>query len=287
MGAIASPAAVKSVTAFEMPILLVDTNSFHRPEVLSYLSASKGNRIAIAEEVLVEMHKKEPQVTVSKALASVRPFPTQIVILKGAAQLHNRPVKTAANARSIIDKPQTVRFADWYDEVNAGLLEDALAIKQAQANSYIDDIKSQVGMLEPTFRKIKTRFSPEELKGLRTNRPASPHTQAKLIELMFDMSRAMFQASGVSEAKQPRLRFEAFDYFVFRYAMCMTLFYIRWVQMGNLSTNPNHLTNHVIDLHVATMATFFGGAFTADEMLKDTLRVARMLLRLSGHAFLG
>lgn len=202
-----------------MPILLVDTNSFHRPEVLSYLSASKGNRIAIAEEVLVEMHKKEPQVTVSKALASVRPFPTQIVILKGAAQLHNRPVKTAANARSIIDKPQTVRFADWYDEVNAGLLEDALAIKQAQAKSYIDDIKSQVGMLEPTFRKIKTRFSPEELKGLKTNRPASPHTQAKLIELMFDMSRAMFQASGVSEAQQPRLRFEAFDYFVFRYAM--------------------------------------------------------------------
>jgi hypothetical protein len=284
---IASIAMATSDTGFKVPILLVDSNSFHRPELLSYLSSTTSNRIAITEEVLVEMHKNEPALTIRKTLQTVRPFANQIVILKGASQLHARAISSAAQSRWIVDKLQTSRFADWYDEVCEGLLTEALATKQSQAKSYMGDIKAQVGGLEPTFRKIKRRFTQEELKILRSNSPASAQTQAKLIELMFEISLAMFRAIGVSEKERPTLRYEAFDYFVFRYAMCMTLFYIRWVQNGNLSPNDEALANHVIDLHVATMGTFFSGVCSQDGMLRDISRTARMLLRLSGQAYLG
>jgi hypothetical protein len=91
----------------------------------------------------------------------------------------------------------------------------------------------------------------------------------------------------VPEHQYPKLNFHAFGYFIFRYAMCMTLLYTRWVHHGNLSDNTDKLVNHVMDMHLAALGTFFGGVLSDDEMLIDVHREARWLLRATGKAFVG
>lgn len=274
-----------------MPILVADSNFFRKPALSEYLAASRSNRIAVAEEVLVEMHKCEPALTVQKSLELARGFPAQVIVLRGVTSIYSLPISSAADARSLIDKRQTTRFAQWYDDVlqagddtaMSGLLVDAK--KQAQAQ--IEEIAAMVQHIQPVFGTIKKRFDKGELAQLRNRTPYSDDTQRKLLDIMYGISRALFVKTNVPEHQYPQLNSHAFRYFIFRYAMCMTLLYTRWVHRGNLSDDIGKLVNHVMDMHLAALGTFFGGVLSDDEMLVDVHLEARWLLRVSGQAFVG
>lgn len=274
-----------------MPIMIADTNFLRKPELREYLSASRSNRVAIAEQVLVETHKREPALTVRKNLEVARGYPAQIVVLRSITSIYGLPVNSAATARRLIDKRQTTRFAQWYDDVlhvgDDDEMSRLLADAESQAQAQIKDVAAKVQYIQPIFQKMKDRFDKDELVQLRKRIPYRESTQRKLLDLMYEMSRALFVSTDVPKHQYPKLRLHAFRYFIFRYAMCMTLLYTRWIHHGNLSDDTEKLVNHVMDMHLAAVGTFFGGILSDDEMLVDVHREARWLLRATGVAFVG
>lgn len=274
-----------------MPILIADSNFLQKSALREYLAAGRSNRIAIAEEVLIEMHKREPALTVRKSFEIVRSYPAQVVVLRGVTRIYGLPITSALDARRLIDKRQTAGFAQWYDDVLQGheneVMSQFLANAEKQAQAQIEEIAATVQHIQPIFQNMKKRFNKEEVAQLRKRVPYNNGTQRKLIDIMYGVSRALFINTNVPENQYPQLNFHAFRYFIFRYAMCMTLLYTRWVHHGNLSDNTDKLVNHVMDMHLAALGTFFGGVLSDDEMLIDVHREARWLLRATGKAFVG
>lgn len=274
-----------------MPILIADSNFLQKPALREYLTVGRSNRIAIAEEVLIEMHKREPALTVRKNLEVARSYPAQVVVLRGVTGVYGLPINSAAAARQLIDKRQTAGFAQWYDDIlqaaDDTVMSQFLAGAEKQAQAQIEEIAATVQHIQPIFRKIKKRFNREELAQLRKRVSYDEGIQRKLIDIMYAISRALFLKTNVSERQYPQLNSHAFRYFIFRYAMCMTLLYTRWVHHGNLSDDTDKMVNHVMDMHLAALGTFFGGVLSDDEMLIDVHREARLLLRATGKAFVG
>lgn len=274
-----------------MPIRIADSNFLGEPALSRYLSRSRYNRIALPEAVLVEMHKDAPVDNIRKSLEIARRFPKQVIVLRGVTSIYGVPVRSAADARKLIDQHQTDSFAKWYDDVlmaeydhvMAGLLSEA----QTQAKVQIDEVAQSVMNIEPIFRKMKNRFTKDEREQLRNRLPYSRETQGKLLDLMYEMSHAMFDSANVPENQRPRLNVEAFQYFIYRYAMCMVLYYTRWVNTGSMSNKIDKLVNDVMDLHIAAQATFFDGVSSNDRKLLDVYREARHLLRATGVAYVG
>lgn len=276
-----------------MSTLVADSNSLQKPALalLEHLSKSRSNRIALAEEVLVEMHKREPVYIVQKSLEVARDFPDQVVVLHGVTSIYGMPICSAADARKIIDNRQTTSLAQWYDDVlqseRSMKMTGFIAEAQKQAQTRVAEIAAKVAHIQPIFRIMNTRFNANELKQMRSRIPYSDGTQRKLLDVMYEMSRAMFMSTNVPLDQYPKLNVHALRYFIFRYAMCMTLLYTRWVHHGNLSDDTNKLVNHVMDMHLAALGTFFGGVLSKDKMLVDVHREARFLLSVSGRAYLG
>ena len=274
-----------------MPILIADSNFLQKPALHEYLAASRSNRIAVSEEVLIEMHKREPALTIRKNLELARGYPAQVVVLRAVTSIYGLPINSAADARKLIDSRQTTGFTQWYDDVLQADHGDAmsvlLATAEKQAQVQIEEIAATVQHIQPIFRNMKKRFDKEELAQLRKRITYGDGTQRKLLDIMYEISRALFINTNVPEHQYPELNLHAFRYFIFRYAMCITLLYTRWVHHGNLSDDIDKLVNHVMDMHLAALGTFFGGVLSDDEMLVDVHREARWLLRTTGKAFVG
>lgn len=267
-----------------MPIMVADSNFLRDAALIQYLDASRANKIALAEEVLTEMHKGDPAVAVPQSLAYARRHPKQIVIIRSLPACYGMRFRCAADVRRMIDPRQTMDFAAWYDDVLSGHLD--LSSGRQQARAQIEDIAANVAHLQPIFRKMKKDFNKSELAQIRRREAYQHSTQAKLIEIVFRVTKALFLASGVKGNLVPVIRRDAPDFFIFRYGLCMTLLFTRWVHLGNLSDDRDRLVNDVIDMHLAALGTFFGGILTRDQRLSDIQKEARYLLRLA-RAFVG
>ena len=268
-----------------LPLYITDSNYLQDPDerLLSYLRASRANRIALSEHVLIEMHKTEPQITVTRSLAQARQYAEQVVLLRGSPHIYGKALRTGTQVRAgMIDTKQSRLFGKWYDDVLVGSPEimTHLAEMQVQAVASIADIGSTIDELLPTFQLTRKRFTKEELAEIRSRNLKSRSTQDKLIRVMFDMSNALFNRCNIPEQNRPHLTQDGPHYYLFRYAMCMTMLFTRWVYFGNLSPDRDKQINHVIDMHLCAEATFFDGILSKDKGVDDVHRQSRTLLRL-------
>lgn len=84
--------------------------------------------------------------------------------------------------------------------------------------------------------------------------------------------------------------------FAFRYSLCVTIYYVIWVQSGRQTAQTlERRVNDVVDLQVAAMGTFFSRVVSDDQRLQRVSISARQVLRNWGayvgselrHAFPG
>jgi hypothetical protein len=275
-----------------MPIKIADTNVLqHDPTLLTeYLAASQSNKVAIPEEVMIEKHKGNAALSITRSFEQARRYPNQIVILRGLPSIYGWSICSAAGARHLIDLKQTKHFAEWYDaivnEPNASDVKEHLASRARQAREQMNEIGKSVEHMLPIFEKINGDFDSGEVTELRKRKSYGRTTQIKLMDIMYRISRALFKHAGVPQNRQPSLVSDAPHYFIFRYAMCMTLLYTRWVNAGTWSEKRERLVNDVIDMHIAALGTFYGGVLSADERLVGVHLEARFMLR-SIRGFVG
>ncbi|MEV5031003.1 hypothetical protein MRBLMC3_000157 [Sphingobium sp. LMC3-1-1.1] len=269
-----------------MPIKIADTNFLRDDRALAYLSTSRSNRIGLTDTVLVEMHKKRPDVTVPNSLVHLSRFPKQVIVIKQFPQLYHFPIRSTADVRRMIDGKQTGAFPRFVAEIlnheDREVVELALKSGHHDAQLRMKELEQETKLLPEVFKQINSRFRSSELEQLRLRVPYGSDTQRKLIDLVFDMSRGMFKSVRIDPAYYPRVNAEVFHFLVFRYALCVVLLYTRWVHHGQqMETKISKLINDVNDAHIASIATYFGGVLSDDAKLCDIHREARYLLRVA------
>ncbi|WP_264611549.1 hypothetical protein [Sphingobium sp. B11D3B] len=250
---------------------------------------SASNQIAISHHVLVEAHKSNPQATLINSFERARAYPDQVLLMRDVIDVYPQRLDTGAKIRAmLIDRGQGPNFPIWYDDVVAaeqgsGMMTFLLN-KQAQAKQVIANFAADAHHFDLAFRQMRKEFTPDELREIRARVIKSKSTQGKLIDAIYRISRTMFSRGQV--ANPPARYIDAPHYFLFRYAMCVVIFFIRWVKSGNLPQDTDKLVNHIVDLHIAAQATFFHGVLSRDDVVIDVHQQARFLLNMMGaHRF--
>lgn len=272
-----------------MPIFLADSNFLRDPALTDYFKLSASNQIAITYHVLIEAHKTNPQTTLTNSFERARAYPDQVLLMRDVIDAYPLRLDTGAKIRAtLIDQGQGPNFPIWYDDVVAaqpgsGMMTHLLT-KQAQSQQVIANFAAEAHDFEVAFREMRKDFTPKELAEIRSRNLKSRSTQDKLIDAIYRISQTLFRRGRVPSA--PALYTDAPHYFLFRYAMCVVIFFIRWVKTGNLPADTDKLVNHIIDLHIAAQATFFHGVLSRDEVVVDVHRQSRALLNMMrAHRF--
>jgi hypothetical protein len=264
---------------------VVDSNYLRSPALEAHLSASVSHRVVVTDQTRGEMLKRNAALTVSQSLQILSRFPTQVEILRNADQFYGHRITSAKRARALICKRQTRDFAD-FSKAACHLTPAFIAEmerSEPEAAAYIAKLERDTFTIRETFKLINREFTASELEELRRREPLSRGAQRTLLDVMFGISRGLFRDVGWPEQYVPRSHLEAMHTFVFRYAMCMTLLYTRWVAAGQqMKTSASRFANDVIDMNTAAMGTFFSGVLSRDEKLIAVHREARYLLRIAG-----
>ncbi len=274
-----------------MPIFLVDSNFLREPALAAYFKVNRSNQVAITHHILVEAHKEKPRETIIESFKICREFHDRILLLNDVTDSYAHRLDTGKKIKSrLIDRSQSGSFAIWYDDIVSGakdsLILKHLALRQEQSRQIIENFSAQAHDFEKAFREMRKVFTANELKEIRARIISSKSTQDKLINWIYEHSKNHFKImKNHLSINTPYYR-DAPHYFLFRYAMCVVMFFIRWVKNGNLSTDTNKLVNHIIDLHIAAQATYFHGVLTNDHVVSDVHRQSRLLLNMMGaHRF--
>jgi hypothetical protein len=185
---------------------------------------------------MVEMHKKNALLTATKSTEQLVGRSGQVIVLKTFDRIYGYDIRSAAGTRAMTDRAQTQTFDEYCQLLREARgipeAERQIADSEARAAEQIAFIAKDCAHLQPIFKRINARFTLAELAELRRRVPYGATTQSKLLDLMFDISRALFVSTGVPERRYPRINGHALHFFIFRYAMCIVLFYTRWVHVG-------------------------------------------------------
>lgn len=270
---------------------IVDSNFLRNPALGEFLGRSRGNIAVLTEFVLLEAHKRNPLVTVSKSIEILARFPTQVEILRPSRNLAGFSGRSAGLQRRLIDQRQSRAFPAFCRQVRAAANGDANASRDilqtaAIAQAHIDSLIEAAPTIIDHFEHHVRRFTADELTALRTRQPRSWELQRRLFDIVFESAGDVARASNSLPSRfRPE---EIVNLPVFRYCLCMALLLIRWVENGRQkSASESRIANDVIDANIAAYATYFDGALSGDELLGALHCEARHILREIGGSVPG
>lgn len=256
-----------------MKRIVIDTNCLEHLDLETYLSEASDNFGLITQISLIEVHKKAAIETARKAMRVLCRYPSQIVFLKDMTDLVYMN-GTTSPLLTIVDTEQTPTF-DAYCEtmINCPVDEGIIArfdLHQAESRQFVDDMVPRAANIYNIFRMAEEQFTPEDVEQLRKRECYSGDLQRKIMEFAFAVRELMIMTSDVDPAEFPQTRKEIIDTYMFRYALVIALYFTRWITSRTPDkTNINKIINHLLDMKIAAMATFFEGLMTRDAQMKD------------------
>lgn len=274
-----------------MPTLLVDTNALRRPALEEYLTASRDNHIVLSDLVLIEMRKRNAISTSRQSLAIACRYPMQVYVLKRTHEILDVQVSQVDEVGALLDYPASHDLSliaqDLYRVPVPLTLTESMAELEAEASLVIVELTSQMASLEDSLVRATKEFNAEQLRQLRTGIGITVETGEIFFRLLKGVVAQFFVTNGLAVGRKGMMIGEAMRMFGFRYALCMMIYYVRWVQHGRQVGRRQELrVNDVIDMQLAAMSTYFNGVLSGDSLVKDTSSTVRSILRMWG-AFVG
>lgn len=272
------------------PILLVaDTNFLRSADLRAFLGASAGNAIALDRLVLFEIFKKNPFKTSQESLRIASEYPNQIYAIKPTHIWLEKVVSNESDLEEIIDAESTKDLRALCVGLTTTPLPEKiapyLAARESEAVDYMQRLSNELSEYENALRERAEAFSQSELTEIRTGNAVSERTREKISDLLHEVTGHFILTYQEPNRITPLATATAKNMFAFRYALCVVLFYLDWVQQGRTAKSPAKRQNDVIDLQIATVATFFSGIASSDIMTRTTAREAATILAKWG-AFL-
>ncbi|MDI1280057.1 hypothetical protein [Brevundimonas sp.] len=283
-----------------MAILLADSNALRSPNLVGYLSSSPENLIALSDLTLTEMLKKNALATARGSLRIVSLFPAQTLVLRPTHEILEERITRVADVPRLVDIPITDQVRALSQDIQSqptglGLTLRMAAMEQDHARRHAL-LTAEVEHMIAGLVDAAKDFRADEIVQLRTGRDVTDTTRGKLLELLKETVREFIVTNQQPDRRSPMTFGEAAKMFAFRYSLCVTIYYVIWVQSGRQTAQSlERRVNDVVDLQVAAMGTFFSGVVSDDQRLQRVSISARQVLRNWGayvgselrHAFPG
>jgi len=141
----------------------------------------------------------------------------------------------------------------------------------------MDRLLSDAEKLADIFEDMSAIFTDDQLRLFRTNKPPTPEMATTTMQIVSDLAVLMMRAHphGV---KKPRFR-DLPNTFIFRMALCSTVSFLKWIRAGGQrDTKPEKIRNDMVDVMLATYATYFDGLLTHDRKLRSLFAETSVLL---------
>jgi hypothetical protein len=261
---------------------VLDTNGLQSLELDRYLSASAKNYAVLPDHTSMELYKSQTLAGIYEAVAILSRFPHQVIVLKGtrvACGLVGDPKTMRAR---LVDNGQTAAFASFCRQVERARLGDermqrAILDRVTAARSDLNTIALSAPQVTAGRAGIAVTYSEFEKRTIRVGSDMPESLKNKFVKNTLLLASSMLGAHP--EVRQIP-RFDALpSRYLFRFALCCQLWVLDWIADGSQAAiKAEKTTNDMIDLHIATCATYFDGILSNDEKLTRTYSTTLFLL---------
>lgn len=274
-----------------MITLLADSNALRHPRLKTYLQASRDHAIALSDLTLVEMRKSTAMSTSRESLQIVAYYPQQSYALRRTHEILGERITSAEQTHVLFDYKATTYLTALACRLLTlpppADLADEMAQLQTDAQLVVARLTEEVSALEPGLVAAAKEFTRAELTQIRTMKDVTDGTRRKLLDLLKETTGRFILQNQEPDRRAPMLLRDTMGQFAFRYSLCMLLYYMEWVRIGQQTGKKLPLrVNDVVDMHLAAIGTYFNGVLSADGNLQIVSNTARGVLRGFG-AYVG
>lgn len=263
-------------------LLVVDSNFLRDIQLREFLEASPDHAIAIDPLVLVEVFKKNPELTGRESFLIAADFISQIYVIKPAHQWLRNVVSNESEVERLIDLNGTQNLRLYCEELRNGRFSDEslsqLRVWEMESKDYMQRLSNQLFEYEDTLKEETKEFTKEQLHEIRSGKDISDATKEKINNLLFKVTAQFVLNYQEPNRTAPLAVATARNMFSFRYALCIVLFYLLWVKDGRAPKKLNKRLNDIIDIQIATISTFFNGVASRDQHMFSIARQASIIL---------
>lgn len=262
---------------------VVDSNFLQNEKLRAYLARSDRNHVVLTDYAAMEAYKGDTLVSIFKSMAILSDYPSQVIILKGTTTIGGLSGRSTGLQRRLIDEKQTRQFRDYCRMLRKAKqgnrkIQERLLHLGRDATTHMQRLIADATKMASNFETLAKTFTHGDLRALRIG--ARP-SEAMLDRIPKDiMWTAAFMFRDHPQVKKlPRWK-EAPNTFIFRAALCMYLWALRWISVGGAKgAKAETIRNDLIDLSFAAYATFFDGLLTSDKKLAALHKDAKQILR--------
>lgn len=257
--------------------VVVDKNYLERPELEAFLRVDDRNRVLLHDFSAIEsLAGRNPIKNLSRTLSVVSKFPTQVFILKNSRKLLALGQIHPELRFEMVDWPQTKGFPTYCEDVRKAELGDKARVDRIMANSqaansHLVKMLTIVPMMIELVGRLASQTDPEVLSARRKpDAVAMPGEGGmRLLHEIFDIASAIAERGNAPRI--PDDTKEAARHYVFRFAIALRLFALRWAQGGSdiREARQDKLRNDFVDLMYVTCATYWDDFLTAESKMAD------------------
>ncbi len=250
---------------------VVDSSFMQDERLQNFFSASQNNYAVLTDYAAMEAYKGDTLKSISKSMAILADYPSQVIILKSTTLACGSRGRLAGLQRRLIDEGQTRGFEKYCKDLATAIQGDAKYQKELlkmgrEATEHLDQVRDDVSSIGQAVEEIAKSFRRDELRMLRNREAFTDEFRKKMLLMTVELAGDFFE-------EHPRATFrlnmkELPNTFLFRYALCALLQLLYWIEAGGPhNAKPEKIRNDVVDLNIATFGTYFDGVLSADKKL--------------------
>lgn len=253
---------------------VADTGYLRSAELAVYLSESTENFVALAEYTCMECYQGDSLTNIERSLEHLRARPGQVLILRWAIELIGDQDRLGSDwtEDGLIELGQTRAFPQFCRDVEAACRGNAALVSQIRAHGVaatqqLDKMRGGASQVAAGILGIAHKLDRDRLKRLRKDEPLTASDIEWFLGVLKQLADLLYSSHPHANGwpGPDALR----SSWLFRYALSGCLLMRWWIQHGGLETAGKKLGNDMIDMTIATFATYFDGLLTKDNKLAD------------------
>jgi len=252
---------------------VVDKNYLENPDLELFLREHAENKVLLHDFSAIESLAGNPLKNLCRTLSIVSKFPGQVLILKNSRTLLAMGAIRPEFRFDMVDWPQTRTFGEYCEDLRKAEAGDESRRKQVAAhahaaNDHLEKMLTIVPLMTELIGRLAATTDREVLEARRKGGIAMPvKGGAKLLDEAFDIASAIAERGNA--ARIPAQVDEAAQHYVFRFALALRLFALRWAEAGSDIRQAKHetLRNDFVDLMYITCATYWDDFLTSEKKM--------------------
>jgi hypothetical protein len=261
---------------------VIDSNYLQCDTFREYLSKSSQHFAVLPDYVAMEAYKADTLEILYRSMEILSKYPKRVLVLKSTQTVCGLSGREAGLQKRLIDQKQTRGFAEYLKHLIAAragnrFLQMQLLDHARQAKLQMDRILSDAQDFGGALEGMEQQFERGQVQIIRKGLPYTEEMRSTFIQHVLMIAASMFR-SHPRVTQLPNV-VDLRNTFIFRVALCTYLLGHRWIAVGGAKqVKATRIRNDLIDVILATYATYFDGLLSADKKVNSIHNEARWLL---------